>query len=394
MPPESSGSTLNRREFLKWLIGLGGAAAAGYLARSCARRLAPTEISPTPVPPTETPFVPPSVTPFSPTGTPGETPVETPAETRPPTEPPPPTPTEIPWVLPTAPSKLGLHTIKPNSTYPFVKQVTEAGARVPIVKALGGFGVLREVKEVSPTTVTVGRWREPENVRAEGDPAQRAAQIMGAHMVHWENERDVTDYWELLNEPNPGSPERHAWLARFYMAAMDIAEANGFRLALFSYSTGVPEWQDWAAIVETGVFARAQAGGHILALHEYDWPTLRDNWSIGIPGAPPDPDRGPLAGRYRHLYRDFLIPRGEVIPLAITEMGLDTGVTGGQMDPYWERRWLKEMAWYDSKITEDDYVIGAAIFTLGGGEEWQEFDYERLLPQLYDYIVMLEEQYG
>ncbi len=379
---------MDRREFLKWLVGLVTAAAGGYLARTLVER----GRTPAPPPaPEATPSPTASPTPSLLTPTPSTEP-----PTVPPTDRPPPTPTEIPWVLPTAPSKLGLHTIKPAQGFPFVRGVREAGARVALVKALGGLGLLREVKAVSPETITVGRVVAPQTVPVgEGDPAAQAAAIMAAHIPQWQNERDVTDYWEVLNEVDAPTPEGHAWLARFYIAAMDIAEGQGFRLALFSYSTGVPEWHDWAAIVETGVFARAQAGGHILALHEYDWPTLRDNWGQGIPGATPDPDRGPLAGRYRHLYRDFLIPRGEVIPLAITECGLDPGVTpGAQMDPYWERRWLKELAWYDSKLTEDDYVLGAAIFTLGGDEAWRDFEYAHLLPQLHDYIVRLHEQYG
>jgi hypothetical protein len=290
---------------------------------------------------------------------------------------------------------LGLHTIRPNNAFPFVKSITEAGATVALVKALGGIGLLREIKSVSPDTITVGRANRQENLGATGDPAAVATYIMQEHMAIWDQEREYTDYWEVLNEVNPPGTEGHVWLARFYIKAMEIAEANGYKLALFSYSTGVPEWQDWAAIVETGIFARAKAGGHILALHEYDWPNLRHNWGGSIPGQPQyDPDRGVLAGRYRHLYRDFLIPRGEVIPLAITECGLDMGVTGGEMDPYWDRRWLREMAWYDSKIVEDDYVLGAAIFTLGGGGDWEDFDFEHLLPQLGDYILRQHRLYG
>ena len=276
-----------------------------------------------------------------------------------------------------------------------MQEVTAGGARVALVKALGGLGLLREIKSVSPETVTIGRADRTENIDAAGEPRARAAQIMAEHMEVWQHDRDVTDYWELLNEVNPGSTEGHIWLANFYLAAMEIAEAEGYRLALFSYSTGVPEWRDWEAIVETGIFRRAQAAGHILALHEYDWPNLRGNWGGSIPDQPAyDPERGVLAGRYRHLYRDFLIPRGEVIPLAITECGLDPLLSSVPRDQYWERRWLREMAWYDSKLVEDDYVLGAAIFTLGGGDAWRDFDYEALLPELRAYLISQAEQYG
>lgn len=386
---------VDRREFLKWLAGLGGAAALGYALR---RLTMPRPAAPPPVPtgtgaPTESPSpgtATPSVTPTT-----GPTASPAPTEAAPPTQPPPPTPTEIPWVYPNGVSKLGLHTIKPNNAFPFVRSVTDAGATVKLVKALGGIGLLREIKSVSPATVTIGRGARTENLGAVGDPAVRAQQIMAEHMPVWQGERDFVDYWEVLNEPSPPGPEGHAWLARFYITAMDVAEAHGYKLALFSYSTGVPEWNEWAAIVETGIFARAKTGGHILALHEYDWPTLRDNFGGSIPDQPAyDPERGVLAVRYRHLYRDFLIPRDEVIPLAITECGLDTGVTGGKMDPYWERRWLKELAWYDSKLVEDDYVLGAAIFTLGGDGGWPKFDFEDMLPELRDYLLAQHQKYS
>ncbi|MEA3308710.1 MAG: hypothetical protein U9Q70_04255 [Chloroflexota bacterium] len=381
----NTSNSLDRREFLKWALGLGSAATAGYLLRGLLEGHSPTAVTPTQQPAaastaTSTPH---------PTATQAATQAPTATSSQPPT------PTPLPWVYPQGPSKLGLHTIKPNHAFPFVQEVTAAGARVALVKALGGLGLLREVKSVSPETITIGRANCTENLAATGDPSARAAQIMAEHIAVWQHERDATDYWEVLNEVNPGTPDGHVWLANFYLAAMDIAEAQGYRLALFSYSTGVPEWRDWAAIVETGIFRRAQAGGHILALHEYDWPILRGNWGGSIPEQPAyDPERGVLAGRYRHLYRDFLIPRGEVIPLAITECGLDPILGSGSKDRYWEHRWLRELAWYDSKLVEDDYVLGAAIFTLGGGDAWRDFDYEALLPQLRAYLVSQAQQYG
>lgn len=364
----------SRREFLQWAAGLGGAALFGYLLRGW---IAPG------------PAEPPSPTATGPVPTPTGTPASTTAP--PDTATPEPTATEEPWILPNRPSKLGLHTIKPNNAFPFVRSVTEAGAHVTLVKALGSFGLLREIKSVSPTTITIGRWDGLANVEIQGDPAEVAGYVMAQHMAQWTNERDVADYWEVLNEVNPPTVEGHLWLARFYSAAMTIAEANGFRLALLSYSTGVPEWATWQAIVESGLFTQAKAGGHILALHEYNWPRMNSGWGVGLPGQPaPDAERGILAGRYRHLYRDFLIPRDQVIPLAITECGLDPLLAGEKIGGL-PARWLRELAWYDARLVEDDYVLGAAVFTLGGDEGWRGFDYEAQLPALHDYLVRLKD---
>jgi hypothetical protein len=274
-----------------------------------------------------------------------------------------------------------------------------------MVKALDDFGYLRQVKDISPETVTVARCgpaRAPQTVTPDGDPVDRAVDMMAQHMPHWEYERDVVDYWEVLNESKPPSIAGHAWLAQFFIAAMDIAEDNGHKLALFSYSTGVPQWHEWEAIVETGVFARAIAGGHVLALHEYDWPVSDQRWGEPTEDIPPYEDRGVLNCRYRYLYRDFLIPRDEVVPLVITEAGLDPVLmfAGNPNLPQpWRERYVEEMVWCDTNWREDDYVVGAAMFSLGTFEQWENYDYEELLwpdnpygpNNFFDHIVSLKD---
>ncbi len=381
--------TMNRREFLRLLAAAGGGFLLGYWSHGL---IGGEETVPSPSP-TFTATTMPSPT-LGPTATlpPTPTAAAVSATSPPPTQPPPPTPTPRPWVYPSGPSKLGIHTIEPDGTFPFVRDLVAQGGNIALVKGVGNFGVLREVKTLSPTTITVGRWPGLESVPIQGDPAVAAEAAMNAHMPHWRGEADVVDYWELLNEVNPGTTAGHLWLAQFYWRAMEIAEANGFRLALLSYATGVPEWGDWAAIVETGFFARARDGGHVLALHEYNWPHVEFGWGIAIPGQPhPDPERGIFMGRYRHLYRDFLIPRGEVIPLIISECGLDPMLGGIQpSNDWWRYNFFQEMAWYDVRLVEDEYVLGAALFTLGGGERWRIYDYGDELPIFADYLLRTE----
>ena len=178
---------------------------------------------------------------------------------------------------------------------------------------------------------------------------------------------------------------------------MQIAEENGYRLALFSYSMGVPEIYEWQAMAETGVFARAKQGGHILSLHEYANP-MNARWGEAMPlypGQDPDdptlpryPDRGVLTGRYRHLYRDILIPRGEVIPLVITECNLAIDNPDKRAEIF-----VEEMNWYDDRLREDDYVIGMTIFTLGGqSSNWGHFDFRDFFPELAERIIALKDE--
>ncbi|MEA3339345.1 MAG: twin-arginine translocation signal domain-containing protein [Chloroflexota bacterium] len=297
---------------------------------------------------------------------------------------------------PAGPSKLGLHTLRADGAESFVRDVYDAGACVALVKGVDEFGYLRMVKTISPETVTIGRSNVVQAMAPSGDPADAAVWLMDQHMPKWQWEADIVDYWEIQNENDPPTVAGHVWLAEVYIAAMQIAEENGHKLAIFSYSTGVPQWHEWEAIVETGVFARAKAGGHILALHEYGWPTTDNRWGEATEDLPPYEDRGVLTGRYRYLYRDFLIPRGEVIPLAITESGLDPLLENASPGD-WKRRYVDNMIWYDTRLREDDYVIGATMFTLGPYGAWEDYDYEELLwpghsyggQNFLDYIVSL-----
>lgn len=290
------------------------------------------------------------------------------------------------------PSKLGVHTVHADGAVGFVHGVHEAGAHVALVKALNEFEYVRQVKTISPETVTVGRSTCVEAAHLDREPAADAAKVMNTHMPRWAYEKDVVDYWEVLNENDPPTIDGHVWLAAFYIEAMNIAEANGYKLALFSHSVGVPTWTEWASIVETGVFSRAREGGHILALHEYNWPVMDYRWGEAMPGQPACEDRGVLTGRYRHLYRDFLIPRDEVIPLAITECGLDPVLwQPGQPTNHWQERFVEEMIWYDTRLREDEYVIGAAMFTIGGDWGWETYDYEELLPDFHQHIISLKD---
>jgi len=105
-------------------------------------------------------------------------------------------------------SRLGLHTVNSNNAVAFVRAVHDAGAHVALVKAVDEFGYLREVKTISPGTVTVARWNGRRDVDPSGDPAEKAADTLygsEGHMERWKYEKDVVDYWEILNENNPPS---------------------------------------------------------------------------------------------------------------------------------------------------------------------------------------------
>jgi len=337
-----------------------------------------------------------------PTSTVVATPTDSPAPASSPTPSPRPLPT-----LPAPPagvgSKLGVHGIWPNHILEFTQILADAGVPFKVVKAVDDLSWLKDVKRISPATVTVGRLTHAHEGAALVNDASTdldwyAGVLMEPILAKVQDDPSlgqVVDYWELTNEPLGGGvpPDAYARLARLTIKCLDIAEANGLKLAILGFNAGTPEWADLLAIVETGVFARAKAGGHILTLHEgvfgddavEKWwnvhfvdadgnPTTEDTGVTApggwIPGAPVLDGAGALCLRYRFLYR-LLEERDQVVPLFVSEF-----YAGGGYDAANKADVVLRMHWYDVQLAADDFVLGFAPFTLGPVPDWQHQDYE------------------
>lgn len=325
----------------------------------------------------------------TPTATPG--PTSTPAPTPTPT-PPWPEPLEKPGR-----SKLGLHVEWNNSPdiMEFIRRTKPA-----VVKAAGDLGFLAEVKEVSPSTITVARLAQGSQ-KVEGDPVQAARAFVAKNLEQYQLNPAV-DYWEGWNEPDIRG--RLDWYAAFEAERARLMAEHGFRTAVGAFSAGVPEWEEFAAFLPAIKAAHRYNG--IFTLHEYDAPTLDRSVGAGLPGRPGYPDRGALALRYRWWYEDFLKPRGLVVPLVISEAGIDGGI-GNRPGPsgrgwrdftdYWAshglgddgvRVYVQQLAWYDAELQQDDYVIGFAAFTAGViTDRWESFDVTDILRPIAIHVV-------
>ena len=300
--------------------------------------------------------------------------------------PPPPTPLPSAFPLTLVGSKVGIHSILPAETLDYVRKISLAGGHVPVVKAVSDLGWLKEVKAADASVITVGRFIGlPGDVDVEGPPLtgdlkQTAQKMWDIVWPEFKPHIAYTDYLEITNELDPVGPVGHALLAQLCKHLIPLAEAEGVKLAIFSYSMGVPEWAEWEAIVSTGIFQLAKAGGHVLALHEYASPAWK--WfGQPIPGRPADPNHGPLMCRYRWLYEDLLIPAGLEIPLIITEANVENMSGMSQQD------WLANITWYDLKLREDWYVLGATLFTLDGTNAWPQFNFGKYITALTYYAI-------
>ncbi len=315
---------------------------------------------------------------------------------------------EHPWPYPVfeTGSRIGVHSILPNEVGAFSDELVAAAARFPVVKAVDDLGWLKGIKESSPETILVARVTSPlEGCQNVEDPDADLDEMARALLSYILNEltedariRGVVEYWEVVNEPDPpgpdgdpNNPEGYRRLAQLMIKCMEKAERYGLRLALFSLNAGTPEWNQMEAMAETGVFARAKRGGHILALHEGTFDTYdpTDGWGGSIPGAPEGVEgAGSMNFRYRYLYH-LLEQRDEVIPLVVSEWYCsDVREEAVDVDTI-----VNALQWYDGEASKDYYFWATCPFTLGTAPGmWDHSDWERFYPDLVAHMIAIRDK--
>lgn len=276
----------------------------------------------------------------------------------------------------------------------FVRQAQPA-----VIKGVDDFGFLAEVEQESPNTIIIGR-RNCACQEYVGNPEEEARKFVQIQLRQYQLNPAI-DFWEGWNEPDPGL-ERMAWYARFEQERVRELARYGFRAAVGGFATGVPEMDEFELFIPA--IETAMEYGGILSLHEYSAPVMTYGYGSALPGYPYHADRGSLTFRYRWYYEELLIPRGLVIPLIISEAGID-GIIGNRPGPPglgwadfqeyavqegWgstgDEAFINQLAWYDAGVRQDDYVLGFTIFTAGPVAQWGPYDIGPLLPKLADYV--------
>ncbi len=280
-------------------------------------------------------------------------------------------------------SKLGFHISAGDhrGLGDCLKKCAAAGNPLPVIFSVGQ-DVWPDVQQFSPSTTTI--FRTQRNVSNQqlgdgpgstytGDPVTTARDWLNEMMPVWALNK--AHYYAPLNEQDPAQIEGFTWLNAFAIECMNIAEANGYKLALYAFSGGNPKdvlhpasgtafTRDdaWHELIPS--LQRAKANGHILLLHEYgfDFVTLKKSTPY-------------LALRYRHAYR-LLAQFDADPPLVISESSAGVGYAGIAQD-----LWLDDVKWYDSELMKDHAVIGCCLYQLGGAE-----NFVTLVPQLADYV--------
>jgi hypothetical protein len=257
----------------------------------------------------------------------------------------------------------------------FVRQ-----ANPVVMKAIGDFGFLAEVRALSSRTTIIGRIDDIWIQNYIGTPEEAAQEYVRKHLATYEANPAI-DYWEGWNEPDPPTYELMSWYTRFEQERVRLMAQHGLRSAIGGFPQGTPEIDEFALFLPAIETAIEHQG--ILSLHEGDLGSgdLLYLYGSPLPGYPAYADRGAGTFRYRWFYRELLEPNGLEIPLVISELNF------AGWDHMNESELFEQLIWYDREVRKDGYVIGFTVFTAGATGWGRIWDINRLLPQLASYVV-------
>lgn len=250
-------------------------------------------------------------------------------------------------------SKMGDHCLGPkrDGWKPYLQTLHDAGRRVAVVDCHDDYGAAFEAMQIDPETLTIGDLTQFED--SFDINLLRKVSAANPHIK----------YWQVFNEMGNWSVQADQLISIMQMYGSE------FKFVIFNCASGEPPYPEqdngaaYAAVARACVIAKA--GGHLLGLHEYGTIGSTDTLT-----------------RYRRL-ADYLRAHDALCDIVITEAGPDEGTFIG-VDPFVS--WCKA---YDAELMQDDYILGVARWTLGGGG-WQAVNYEAALPALATYQATVE----
>ncbi len=291
-------------------------------------------------------------------------------------------------------SKLSIHLIARYT--PGAQAIVRAGPRVLKVLDLHGemLRALREYKSLHPDGRTVVRIYTRLGFQKGANPEEAARQFWEKAL--WPpisrlspSDRRLIDYLEGPNEceayPAWESPDTARWFAKFWRELARLIAAAGFRPCIGSIPVGNPPGDPREIRAKMLAFAPAMVEakrlGGAWSYHAYSLAYSTDmeeeKWT---------------SLRYRMLH-DFVAERYPELAdmtLIITEAGIDW--RGNPQKDGWQARgtpekfkqWLK---WFDARLREDSYVLGATLFQSGDTRGWPSFDIEPIADWLASWLL-------
>ena len=284
----------------------------------------------------------------------------------------------------------GMHGESGNQIVNLVLRAKQAGVKYAVVLAHENPGLCVDVKAIEPRTLTIARWKNPNDGWEGGqnaanwsaterqDFARQSIQLIFDRTN--DTEYQASDlFCPGLNEWDPPEPGGWGRAALAWLALLDEADRRSpemtsrglhpIRLALPGCSQGTPEYGEMLDVKATGLFSRMQPCGDILLLHEgvfWDEP-INKGFGDSIPGAPSvPPNAGSLCGRFNYWYS-----LGIQVRFVISEF-----YDGKRREaPNLER--LARMQWYDRLVRKNPYCRGVCAFELTDdvNSAWRAVDY-------------------
>lgn len=275
--------------------------------------------------------------------------------------------------------KITVHELAQFGTSQNVADAIAAGAKM--VKIVNNAVRAVQLAEAFPNVLVIYRRVEPDGLKNLSDwknhpdwPTPAACASIQVLYCQVPKALPNLAIEPALNEPVLNSVDDAVWLGQVEAYRARELKSKGLRAVIGCFATGNPST---AMFVE---FMRAyhDAGGPadaIIATHEYGHYKIR----------PADDAKHPERNltRYRVL-RAAALPYCDGMKWAITETGLDrvTSVAYGPGLPFGLTGWNEEqyadylIDEYGGLLSEDDYVIGATVFTsrTDGSPLWDPFD--------------------
>jgi hypothetical protein len=312
-------------------------------------------------------------------------------------------------------NKLGFYV--ENTTIQFLRDAFVKVKPPVLLIHAGDRGLLREIRNtLSPDTFVIGRLfidlPQQQAMLTGGNP-EGEGRALAERILNYDfglakergaSGRLLIDAWMSLNEPVPGPAAFVDWkpdaltlarydaLDRLQVAFLERLRADGLEGVAFNFAAGNFVAQDHVA----NYFPRSLGAYTYLGFHEYGWPTLM-----------PRPDTSTSAVTYRTLMQGIRVKHGARHKVIITEAGL-ARMYRYPRDPAGDVGWLyrgetiseaqywESLQWYNGQLVQDDYLLGACLFSVGHSGQWETFrhlgqDNEQRPILLMDKIATLRE---
>jgi len=243
---------------------------------------------------------------------------------------------------------------------------------------------VKDYKKIFPNGIIVLRFYEAtRNIKytINNDPVYSAQdfhlKVILPGLVALGENKKLFDYIETPNEldsiPGWESLENIIWLAKFWNELININSRSGIKTCIASIPVGNPpgNYFDIKEKIQNFLPAlqKAQQNNGAVCYHAYSLEYTQDVNKETYSSL-----------RYRLIHQAIkeVGPSLSTLPFILSEAGVDQN--GNPQESGWQARggvqqYMNWIEWFDSQISQDNYVIGATLYQIGDNY-WSSFNLE------------------